>query len=101
MKITPIPLIAAMSGKLLGEHSHTHLRTNAAGTIFICRNPTYRNPTAGQLLGRQRLATAQAQYQAIKADPERLAAYRAAFSAQSRYHRLCDFILHSLMTEAN
>jgi len=103
MIIIPVPFIRAISGKIMGLKSSTHVRTNSQGTVYVCRNPHQTTATTAQLRARQRLRQANASLQVIKADPVLLSAYQAAFERQSadsaRYHRLNDFILHCLLSE--
>lgn len=100
MIIVPIPIIRSISGRINGLNSSTHVRTNARGTCFVCRNPQRtKPPTPSQLRSQQRMRQACASYQAIKDDPVRLAQYQEAFERQTRYVRLRDFIIHVLLSE--
>lgn len=100
MRVVPHPTIKAMSGKILGEHSKTHVRTNRNGTVFICRNPRQKKaPTEAQIATHERMRKASILLHEIKEDSDRLGLYKRRFLTQVRYTRLNDYILHELFTD--
>lgn len=99
MKLTPVAPIQSVHGKLLGDQSNYHVRTNRNGTIFAARNGNpQRHPSPAQLLQQDRMRQAAAFYDAVVSNPDQLAYWKSRFAKQSRYKSLHSFIIASFFT---
>lgn len=87
-QVKPNALIESLSGSLCSHSDMYFFRKN--GKVFTGKrcHPYKGEPTANQLAQRQKFATARTNAKAALADPEKKAAYLAAFKSQ---HRYCDF----------